>query len=732
MERLKFNIQMFALGGTKTAIFSVTPALYIKVVWSATQSSAGNYSDVTADYYYGKSTSGALSTSGTISGTLDGKSGSANITFSFSGAQEFKMFTITKRLYHNSSGYRSFTITANGSIGGGSNTASLSESYDLDRIITSSQYATITSLTAEAQNPTDILVNWATNVSVDLVHYQLNNGDWTWVSNGGTSGSFILNTLPSSDFIVKIRVKNASTQLWTESIAISGTMPSLATISNSVDFNIGTDIPITIQRASANYTVNISMYINDITLVKTVESIGASTTISLTEEEKNIIYNAIPNDETIQVKFVTTTYLETSSYGTTEKNGIATVIDANPIFTNFTYEDTNAVTVALTNANKQTIVKGYSNLRAIISVANKAVAQKGATMTKYRLVVGAKQIDVDYSANSIVNLDLNAIDNNVFTVYAIDSRGNSTSKQISPSIYKDYSPISIASANATRTDSVMEETTLAFNGAIWNDSFGNVANAIQSCTYKYKKVADTTYVNGTTPLTPVLSGNSYSLSSLIAGDKGANGFDIQYSYNLQLTTTDRLSTKTYDLVLQTGKPAIDIFDDKYVSIGDIYNEIIGGLLQIGGYKALTVNEISNVLNGTSIEKALSEAQGKALNDKINGTVLYNNATGTTGTVTLSETSANFSYLEIYYKFTHGNDKSGSIKTDNPNGKHCCIDVSYIDQNTASYHYNAISEINISGTSITVSRQAVYQFGTAPSITYANASIIYITKVVGYK
>ena len=37
-----------------------------------------------------------------------------------------------------------------------------------------------------------------------------------------------------------------------------------------------------------------------------------------------------------------------------------------------------------------------------------------------------------------MNLELENIDNNVFTVYAIDSRGNSNTKQISPSTYIDY------------------------------------------------------------------------------------------------------------------------------------------------------------------------------------------------------------------------------------------------------------------------------------------------------
>ena len=87
-------------------------------------------------------------------------------------------------------------------------------------------------------------------------------------------------------------------------------------------------------------------------------------------------------------------------------------------------------------------------------------------MVKYRLVIGSKQIDVDYSDSSDVNLELENIDNNVFTVYAIDSRNNSTAKQISPEEYIDYFEPYITSPipTTTRTNGIDSETTLSFNG----------------------------------------------------------------------------------------------------------------------------------------------------------------------------------------------------------------------------------------------------------------------------
>ena len=70
-------------------------------------------------------------------------------------------------------------------------------------------------------------------------------------------------------------------------------------------------------------------------------------------------------------------------------------------------------------------------------------------MVKYRLVVGAKQIDVNYDDENAVELILNTIDNNVFMVYAIDSRNNSSSTK-SPNVYIDYFRPTINNANTEK------------------------------------------------------------------------------------------------------------------------------------------------------------------------------------------------------------------------------------------------------------------------------------------
>ena len=77
-------------------------------------------------------------------------------------------------------------------------------------------------------------------------------------------------------------------------------------------------------------------------------------------------------------------------------------------------------------------------------------------------------------------------------------------------------------------------------------------------------------------------------------------------------------------------------------------------------------------------------------------VLYSNASGTTGTVTLSETAANFSMLEIFYK-TNDGDMS-SVRVWAPNGKVANLSSSRITM-AAGAGWTKSKQISISGTTL---------------------------------
>jgi hypothetical protein len=582
------------------------------------------------------------------------------------GNSEYLVNTLYKTIYHTADNPKTFELDLSGGYNYydedySNHTESSNNSITLPAI---SIYPVVTTELYDV-GPDYVKVRYVTYSQADTPQIRLWSGGAWGQWRTAVDNPVLLNKKDDETYLnpsvsgyqVQMQFRHPDSGLWKECDPITFDTLSNNYLTNYPDFTLGSNtFNVSLYNPKSYRTM---LYIKDknSTVLGTRDNITTTTyQLALTEDEVDGICEANPTTNLASYSIDVETYNgDGVKVGATQnKGGTCTIVNANPIFSNFTYEDINSKTVALTGGNDTDgypIIKGYSNLRAIVSVANKAAAQKGATMVKYRLVVGAKQIDVNYSDSADVNLDINAIDNNMFTVYAIDSRGNSISKQISPSAYLDYSPINIINSVdkptiASRTDSTGEETTLTLNGSIWNGNFGSVTNSIKTCTYKYKKVQDTTYTDGVTALTPTLSDNTYSLSSLIAGDLGALGFNVGFSYNIQITVTDELSTKTYDLQpLQTATPSMDIFEEGGVSFGSPYDEGLGGPIQaqVDGknYKLLTTND--------GIAK---------------GTILWTNGSPTSGfnaqTVTVSDMS-DYDIIGIWFWRNTTNDSLQEVR-----------------------------------------------------------------------
>jgi len=106
------------------------------------------------------------------------------------------------------------------------------------------------------------------------------------------------------------------------------------------------------------------------------------------------------------------------------------------------------------------------------------------------------------------------------------------------------------------------------------------------------------------------------------------------------------------------------------------------------------------------------------------TVLYNNDTGTNSTAILSNSAANYDYIEIYFKNNDG--FYASQKVYEPNGKSVCLTSTFTG---GSNYVLKFAGATISGTSITIDDYWEFNLNGASRIDPGNA---YITKVVGYK
>ena len=153
-----------------------------------------------------------------------------------------------------------------------------------------------------------------------------------------------------------------------------------------------------------------------------------------------------------------------------------------------------------------------------------------------------------------------------------------------------------------------------------------------------------------------------------------------------------------------------------------------------------MNEIKSVVNGLIVNSDSTSQEDTYSSEYLNTkfatfenipVTLYNNTSGTTGQVDLSETSANFTYIEIFYK-TNDADY-GSIKVYSPNGKKVAIFVNHptgTTQNTTNYMKSRI--VNISGTTITTAYYSEISINHNTSPTISQTNNIFIVRVIGYR
>lgn len=111
--------------------------------------------------------------------------------------------------------------------------------------------------------------------------------------------------------------------------------------------------------------------------------------------------------------------------------------------------------------------------------------------------------------------------------------------------------------------------------------------------------------------------------------------------------------------------------------------------------------------------------------------LYYNATGTDGTVTLSQTAANFNYLRIYFKKNGDTNACASTDLYSPNGKKATLIVSNVSSSIAQLTWKIVT---ISGTSITVSSQIYWNRDMSSSSMSGGTTDakVYIYRVEGWK
>ena len=339
----------------------------------------------------------------------------------------------------------------------------------------------------------------------------------------------------------------------------AGNITRQAYVTGATDFNDEGNPRITFTNP-AGFRINARLEFAGTVIRRDNIANTGSYTFDLTSAERDLLRSKCPNSNTLTVREVIATCLS----GTTEafwswQDKTMSIVNGNPTFSNFEFEDVNPTTLALTG-NNQNIIQGFSSVKATIPVEYIATANKYATMSKYSFTCSDVQRDITYSSDSSTNNTIENVKSGVFNVYAIDSRNNSTQVTKNANETISYNPLVKGNISIARQNGVAEETTLTINGTIDLKDFGQVVNSIQESKYRYKTTDSSTWSNYKNITVSVDNEGNISFSNLIQGDT-ADGFDIGNSYNIEVLISDELSSVTFTANLGSGIPNIALHKD---------------------------------------------------------------------------------------------------------------------------------------------------------------------------
>lgn len=352
------------------------------------------------------------------------------------------------------------------------------------------------------------------------------------------------------------------------------TIPRASEVSLSKkNFNIGETITIYTNRKSANFTHTAVIKFNGQT-VRTQTGIDDASYSWNTNE----LFAKIPNQNQANGTVELTTYSGGTKIGTsTVVDFTGHVVDSDPVFNNFDCEDTNTMTKTLTGSNQKYIRK-YSNLKVTITSANKMTTKNSATPKYYNIVVGNKIEKLDYSTSEI-SKTINNMDDNTVTVFAVDSRGNQKDKTKALDIV-EYSETVLQSVKIERKEGIGETVLISLSGKYANINFGAKTNTVKSIQFRKKSKTATEFGSWVEIKQLVTINTENGTFSCDSKEITGQTFTLGTEYDIEVQVKDELSSDTEPVSLNSGKVLLSALKNKGICIGGIYNEKLGGPLQL--------------------------------------------------------------------------------------------------------------------------------------------------------
>ncbi len=432
---------------------------------------------------------------------------------------------------------------------------------------------------------------------------------------------------------------------------------------------------------------------------RNISKTGTSYTFNLTEAERNTLRAGTPNSKTRTVYY----FLRSVLGGNDWRPSLAktlTIVNADPTFSDFTFADTNSTTTAITG-NDQVMISGKSTLTVTIPAANKATANKSATMKKYTYQAAGLTGEDTYSTSDItktlgtptVAADELPSGTRDIVVTAIDSRGyqKAATKQVT---IVPYSAPKI-NATATRASGFENATTVNISGSFSRIEVGgtakNTVNTSNGVQYRYRQQGSSTWGSWTNRTATIDAATGKVTTAAFTLN-----LDNQAAFEFEFRITDKLETTTVSLTVSVGQPVFWIGDDGRVAVGGMptASKATGeaGLLQVMG-KVLATNiyPVGSIYMSTTMTTAsqVSTALGGTWVAWGGGRVPVGmGSNGTTNYTTVEATGGEEKHkLTINEMPSHNHtivpkaDYNGSLSARHTTGWEKCNDTSQVTSNT---------------------------------------------------
>lgn len=592
-----------------------------KVNWSSSSNgSSANSSNISVSVYFRRTNSGYTS-SGKVNTycVINGGSQKNETGFSVSMSNPNTWTLVYAKNWtvsHNSDGSKQINIrvwgNGNFSIG----------SYDTNKTVTLDKiprYTSIRTWSVAEVGKTYVKLNWATADTVDWLCTYLNDSKaWTNITAEGglnaSSGSFVYvgmdpsggtsipsaSTLkPNTKYKIKLWVRRKDSKLGTYSSNIEFTTSPVAMISNLTDgfsYNIGDNLVINFSNSSINKSW-LSLEIENTSgvfeeILKTDEAIQSDSYTWLLSNYASTLFSKLSTRNSAKCKIKCGTTIvengQTISYVVNEITGTINVINSNsnPIFYDFNYGNEDSVTQKILG-NSAYMMQNCGSMVIRIPTNKMAVAKNGASIVKYVIQVrGVEYTDYERSASSS-EISINCgsyyiTGKGTISIYAVDSRGN-TSQTVSKTFtVLPYSIPNFSALNLKRLNDYEAEIVLDFKARLSSLNVGGTEkNTIHKVGYRYTDISSNypssfTNINGASAstansnITLSFAQNTQDNTFGITGSGSSKLIlDNNKSYKFQFYLQDSYTTVYYETIIEQGVPIMFIGDNNQVSVGMI-------------------------------------------------------------------------------------------------------------------------------------------------------------------